>query len=163
MFTGEVTFQNDSIVSMLSRIEAVCGTFPRHMIAQGRQSGRFFAKSGLLFEKVSADDKESSHNHESDSEDDDSSEPRRQHVDIFQPKTTGLAARLGFAPDLMERADAAVKLSKEEGQQALFVDFCRKLLTIDPDTRPTAHQALQHPWMRYADSLPEEEIKYPST
>jgi serine/threonine protein kinase len=163
MFTGEVTFQNDSIVSMLSRIESICGTFPRHMIAQGRQSGRFFAKSGLLFEKVSADDKESSHNNESDSEDDDSSEPRRQHVDIFQPKTTGLAARLGFAKDLMERADANAKLSDLEGRQALFVDFCRKLLTIDPDTRPTAHQALQHPWMQYADNLPEAQIKYPST
>jgi serine/threonine protein kinase len=163
MFTGEVTFQNDSIVSMLSRIESICGTFPRHMIAQGRQSGRFFAKSGLLFEKVSADDKESSHNNESDSDDDDSSEPRRQHVDIFQPKTTGLAARLGFAKDLMERADANAKLSDLEGRQALFVDFCRKLLTIDPDTRPTAHQALQHPWMQYADNLPEAQIKYPST
>ena len=163
MFTGEVTFQNDSIVSMLSRIEAICGTFPRHMIAQGRQSGRFFAKSGLLFEKVAADEKDESGHDSNDSDDDDSSEPRRQYVDIFQPKTTSLAARLGFAGDLMERYDASAKLSKEESRQALFVDFVRQLLTIDPDVRPTARQALQHPWMNFADTLTEEDIKYPSS
>ena len=161
MFTGEVTFQNDSIVSMLSRIEAICGTFPRHMIAQGRQSGRFFAKSGLLFEKV-ADEKDESGHESNESDDDDSSEPRRQYVDIFQPKTTSLAARLGFDVDLMDRFDADVMLTKEESKQALFVDFVRKLLTIDSDVRPTAHQALQHPWMVYADTLTEEDIKYPS-
>lgn len=162
MFTGEVTFQNDSIVSMLSRIEAICGTFPRHMIAQGRQSGRFFAKSGLLFEKVVDDKDESGHNSD-ESDDDDSSEPKMQYVDIFQPKTTSLAARLGFAEDLMERYDADVMLTKEESRQAVFVDFIRKLLTIDPDVRPTARQALQHPWMAYAGTLSEDDIKYPSS
>lgn len=160
MFTGEVTFQNDSIVSMLSRIEAICGTFPRHMIAQGRQSGRFFAKSGLLFEKV-VDEKEDSGSNESD-DDDDSSEQRKQYVDIFQPKTTSLAARLGFAGDLMDRFDSGEKVTKEESRQAMFVDFVRKLLTIDPDVRPTARQALQHPWMLYAESLTEDDIRYPS-
>ena len=162
MFTGEVTFQNDSIVSMLSRIEAICGTFPRHMIAQGRQSGRFFATSGLLFEKVSSSDKEDS-DHSDESGDEESSEPKREYVDIFQPKTTTLSARLGFSADLLERYDSSAELSREESRQALFVDFVRKLLTIDPDVRPTACQALQHPWMRFAESLTEESIRYPSS
>eukprot|EP00977_Amphora_coffeiformis_P011182 scaffold2671_cov167-Amphora_coffeaeformis.AAC.20 len=162
MYTGEVTFQNDSIVSMLSRIEAICGTFPRHMIAQGRQSGRFFAKSGLLFEKVADDKDESGHNSD-ESDDDVSSESRRQYVDVFQPKTTSLAARLGFAADLMDRFDSDVMLTREESRQALFVDFVRMLLTIDSDIRPTARQALQHPWMVYAETLTEEDIKYPSS
>ena len=162
MFTGEVTFQNDSIVSMLSRIEAICGPFPRHMIAQGRQSGRFFAKSGLLFEKV-ADEKDESGHDSDESDDDDSNEARRQYVDIFQPKTTSISARLGFDADLMDRFDADIMLTKEESRQALFVDFVRKLLTIDSDARPTARQALQHPWMMYAETLTEEDIKYPSS
>jgi serine/threonine protein kinase len=55
MYTGEVTFQNDSIVSMLSQIGAICGPFPLHMIAQGWQSSRFFTKSGLLSENVEKD------------------------------------------------------------------------------------------------------------
>eukprot|EP00522_Entomoneis_paludosa_P007712 CAMPEP_0172440342 /NCGR_PEP_ID=MMETSP1065-20121228/988_1 /TAXON_ID=265537 /ORGANISM="Amphiprora paludosa, Strain CCMP125" /LENGTH=1147 /DNA_ID=CAMNT_0013189131 /DNA_START=110 /DNA_END=3553 /DNA_ORIENTATION=- len=158
MYTGEVTFQNDSIVSMLSRIEAICGAFPPHMIAQGRQSGRFFMRCGLLFEKLSGDD--SSHHSESDEEDE--SSDKKRYVDVFQPKVTTISSRLGFAPDLMMRYDSGTKLSREENRQAIFVDFVRKLLIIDPEKRPTASEALEHPWMKYAESLTEEEIKYPS-
>lgn len=154
MFTGEVTFQNDSIVSMLSRIESICGPFPRHMIAQGRQSGRFFTRSGLLFEKV--DDVDNSHG----------DDKRQALFDIFQPKSTCLSARLGFEDDLMEGFDdrdvqiGPFRSRREEKQT--FVDFVARLLTIDPDSRPTADEALSHPWMQYAASLSEDDIKYPS-
>jgi len=158
MFTGDVTFQNDSIVSMLSRIEAICGPFPRHMIGQGRQSGRFFTKCGLLFERAVRQE---------DGADTDSvatgDDGAIQHFDIFQPKVTSLSARLGFESDLMELFDSGKKLSAEQEKRAVFVDFVRKLLTIDSETRPTAAQALQHPWMEYASTLTEEDIKYPST
>ncbi|XP_054793288.1 uncharacterized protein LOC129298853 isoform X3 [Prosopis cineraria] len=33
---------------------------------------------------------------------------------------------------------------------ALFIDFVRYLLSINPKTRPTAAQALRHPWLSYA-------------
>ena len=158
MYTGEVTFQNDSLVSMLSRIEAICGAFPSHMILNGRQSGRFFTRCGLLYEKLEGDD--SSH---SGGSDEDSAAERKRFVDIFQPKDTTLSSRLGFAPDLLTRYDSGVKLSKEETRQAIFVDFVRQLLIVDPDRRPTAEQALKHPWMKHAASLSEDEIKYPST
>lgn len=138
MYTGEVTFQNDSIVSMLSRIEAICGPFPRHMIAQGRQSGRFFTKSGLLYEHVDADS-----NTKGDVAGDNSL------LDVFQPKRTTLAARLGI-PDI------------ETEEEALFVDFCSKLLAVDPDSRPSAADALKHPWIVAGESITEEDIKYPS-
>lgn len=157
MYTGEVTFQNDSIVSMLSRIEALCGPFPRHMIAQGRQSGRFFTKCGLLFERVAAgvEHEESSRS--------DADVSIRENFDIFQPKTTTLSSRLGFDGDLMEQFDSGTTLSAEQTQRALFVDFVRKVLTIEPEARPTASEALQHPWMQYAATLTEEDIKYPSS
>jgi hypothetical protein len=100
MFTGEVTFQNDSIVSMLSRIEALCGPFPRHMIAQGRQSSSFFTKCGLLYEKVSSGQDGERKEGSSDGGDSDGSdaEGKPGHCDIFQPKATTLSARLGYAP-----------------------------------------------------------------
>ena len=154
MFTGEVTFQNDSVVSMLSRIEGISGKTPTHMIDQGRQSAAFFTRSGLLFEKV-----------ESKSESDDTEEGDRRSrssYDIFQPKRTTLAARLGFEEDLMLKFDAGMNLSREQKKQAVFVDFVRSLLTIDPDRRPTAAEALQHPWMEYAATLTEADVKYPS-
>jgi serine/threonine protein kinase len=167
MFTGDVTFQNDSIVSMLSRIEALCGPFPRHMSSQGRQSSSFFTKCGLLYEKVSSgrgEGKEGSSDGESSGEsdgDDDKGKPK--YCDIFQPKATTLSARLGFAPDLLKNYDSGKRLSKESKRQALFVDFIRKLLTIDPETRPTAAEALKHPWIKYASSLTEDDVKYPSS
>lgn len=163
MYTGEVTFQNDSIVSMLSRIEAICGAFPRNMIAQGRQSGRFFARSGLLYESVDCDDDEEKKdpagllNFEED--DDDGKHGDSQPLfDVFQPKSTTLAARLGFESNLMELP----KGTAEEHEQALFVDFVRGMLTIDPDSRLSADEALQHPWIVSGASLTEEDIKYPS-
>lgn len=167
MFTGEVTFQNDSIVSMLSRIEAICGSFPRHMVAQGRQSGRFFTKSGLLYEVVDDSDNESSNNsppgpNDKEPEDDTAC---TVHYDIFQPKNTTLSSRIGFDADLMDDYEknsysGSGPLSDHELQQ-IFTDFVARLLTIDPDSRPTADEALQHPWMLYAATLTEEQIKYP--
>lgn len=148
MYTGDVTFQNDSIVSMLSRIEAICGPFPRHMIAQGRQSSRFFSKSGLLYELVEPDERRPNP-----VQDDDES----GLFDVFQPKRTTLAARLGFDPAALQQP-----ATPQAQDQALFVDFCQSLLTIDPDSRLSAAQALQHPWIVSGESLTEEDIKYPS-
>ncbi len=173
MFTGEVTFQNDSIVSMLSRIEAICGPFPRHMIAQGRQSGRFFTKSGLLYETVDGSErgdvpKSAPGPHDDDNNNNEDEEfHTAMQFDIFQPKQTRLCSRLGFDADLMDDFDLETSKTKfrnlERRHQQLFTDFVRGLLTIDPDGRPSAQEALQHPWMQYAATLTEEAVKYPSS
>jgi len=167
MYTGEVTFQNDSIVSMLSRIEAICGSFPRHMIAQGRQSGRFFTKSGLLYEVVDESDHENGTSPPGPNDEETDSETESSvQFDIFQPKSTRLSCRLGFDSDLMEDFGESYSSSgprSEHELQQIFTDFVARLLTIDPDGRPTAEEALQHPWMVFAASLTEEQIKYPSS
>lgn len=166
MYTGEVTFQNDSIVSMLSRIEAFRGSFPRHMIAQGRQCGRFFTKSGLLYELVGQSDEEEGLSIvppvPGDEESDHDPELERAEFDIFQPKSTQLSSRLGFDATLMD--DYGEKnVSVERKIQQMFTDFVSRLLTIDPDNRPNAQEALNHPYMLYAASLTEDDIKYPSS
>jgi serine/threonine protein kinase len=63
----------------------------------------------------------------------------------------------------MEKFDSGKPLSKDEKHQALFTDLVRKLLTIDPEARPTAAEALDHPAMLYAANLTEADIKYPSS
>ncbi len=165
MYTGEVTFQNDSIVSMLSRIETFRGSFPRQMIAQGRQSGRFFTKSGLLYEVVgqSDDDEGLSVAPPAPNDEDSGSESELNHVqfDIFQPKNTRLSTRLGFDADLMDDYGAK-SVPVERKIEQMFTDFVAKLLTTDPDNRPSADEALKHPYMIYAASLTDDEIKYPS-
>ena len=151
MYTGEVTFQNDSEVSMLSRIEAICGPFPRHMIAKGRNCHRIFTDSGLIYEKVAGRDPEESGSRSGSDEDDE------DVFHVFQPKRTTIAARLGFDADFLERP----KLSDGDEQRALFIDFVSKLLTVDPDLRPTAEEALQHPWILSSLDLTADDIRYP--
>jgi serine/threonine protein kinase len=164
MYTGEVIFQNDSIVSMLSRIEAFRGSFPRHMIAQGRQCGRFFTKSGLLYEIVDESDRDEAASRTPpgpDDESDSENESEKAQFDIFQPKSTRLSSRLGFDDDLMD--DCGEKNIPSERQiKQMFTDFVARLLTIDPDGRPSAEEALNHPWMLYASSLTDDQIKYPA-
>lgn len=153
MYTGQVTFQNDSVVSMLSRIEAICGAFPRHMIENGRQSDNFFTPTGLLYEKTECDDEVHPDSSRSFAEDD----LDESVFTVFQPKTTTMAERLGFDADLMSRS----RHTWEEDEKALFVDFVTKLLTIDPSKRPTADEALEHPWILSGFNLSEDDLRYP--
>lgn len=158
MFTGQVTFQNDSVVSMLARIEAICGAFPRHMIEEGRQSGQFFTPTGLLYEKVESDDNSAIRMNTSTSfTDDDSVSGENSLFNVLQPKTTTMAERLGFDPNLMNTK----RKTWEEDEKALFTDFVTKLLTVDPDKRPSAEEALEHPWILSGFNLTEEDLKYP--
>ncbi|KAL7544999.1 hypothetical protein ACHAWF_008369 [Thalassiosira exigua] len=155
MYTNEVTFQNDSELSMLSRIEAVCGTFPGHMISDGRNSHRIFTDSGLIYEKVSEDDAEDEDRSRGSSENDDDSGDKTM-FNVYQPKMTSVAARLGFDEDFMDQPN----LSEDDKKRALFVDFVSKLLTIDPDRRLSAAEALNHPWIVSSLDLTEDDIRY---
>ena len=158
MYTGQVTFQNDSVVSMLSRIEAICGAFPRNMIDDGRQSGQFFTPTGLLYEKVEVDDDSGIRMDTSTSfNDDDSAAAENTLFNVYQPKTTTMAERLGFDANLM----GSKRKTWEEDEKALFTDFVTKLLTIDPDKRPSADEALEHPWILSGYNLSEDDLKYP--
>jgi serine/threonine protein kinase len=104
MYTGQVTFQNDSVVTMLCRIEAICGAFPRHMIENGRQSGQFFTPTGLLYEKADDDDEsESQLNSTPSAFDEDSDDGDSGLFNVFQPKITTMAERLGFDANLIEK------------------------------------------------------------
>jgi serine/threonine protein kinase len=49
----------------------------------------------------------------------------------------------------------------QDEEKALFIDFIRKLLTIDPDHRLTAAQALEHPWILSAQNISEDDLIYP--
>lgn len=42
-----------------------------------------------------------------------------------------------------------------------FLDFLACLLTLDPEKRPTAALALQHPWLRPENAFPVEPYELP--
>ena len=156
MYTNEVTFQNDSELSMLSRIEAICGPFPRHMIAKGRNSHRIFTDSGLIYEKLASEDQDDEARIDDRSRGSSDDGVDKSLYNVYQPKMTTIAGRLGFEEDFMDQP----RLSEDDNNRALFIDFVGKLLTVDPDLRPTATEALKHPWITSSLELNEDDIKY---
>eukprot|EP00736_Rhodelphis_marinus_P012857 Rmarinus@m.26310 len=119
LFTGYVLFQNDSVATLLARINGIIGPFPKSMMTRGRYVHRFYTKSGILFEK------------ERDSEEQSPQGGNSGYVYIL-PKKSTLRKRL-------------------HTDDEKFVDFVAKLLELDPAKRPTAAEALQHPWLTQVD------------
>lgn len=106
--------QNESVASMVARMEGILGPLPDWMVAQGRYAYRIFTRHGLVYER----------------------NPKTGLFEVLRPKRTTLAARLPAA---------------DEG----MLDFIECLLHPDPNKRPSAEEALQHPWLahQYPDSV----------
>ncbi|CAG9461009.1 unnamed protein product [Pedinophyceae sp. YPF-701] len=49
--TGHVLFSNDSLATMLARIEGILGPLPQHMLDKGRFTHRFYTRSGQLYDR----------------------------------------------------------------------------------------------------------------
>jgi serine/threonine protein kinase len=134
LFTGRVLFQNESIVEMLALVESVCGGFPRDMVNNGSKSPEYYLSSGLLCSK---------HNIEE-------NDAQVELYDIYRPTRSKLEDWLGLPP------------ATGDAVESQFLDFLRKLLTVDPANRLTAEDALAHPWILWGMLLTEDDVKYPA-
>eukprot|EP00200_Dunaliella_tertiolecta_P003736 CAMPEP_0202359942 /NCGR_PEP_ID=MMETSP1126-20121109/13064_1 /ASSEMBLY_ACC=CAM_ASM_000457 /TAXON_ID=3047 /ORGANISM="Dunaliella tertiolecta, Strain CCMP1320" /LENGTH=1262 /DNA_ID=CAMNT_0048953517 /DNA_START=67 /DNA_END=3855 /DNA_ORIENTATION=- len=105
--SGQVLFQNDSLATLLARLEGILGPVPEWMVQKGRYASRFYTRSGQLYERNPATDR----------------------YEMLIPKRTTLSHRV---PDAHKG----------------LVDFISYLLLVDPHKRPTASEALQHPFMQ---------------
>lgn len=130
MFSGYVLFQNDSVQTMLARIQGVLGALPHHMVEHGRDAGKYFTRNRQIFERVRVpcDEAAAALEHPGDVAVDSAGAPTVTRYLLIYPKRTTLRHRL-HAPD------------------PTFVEFVSWLLTLDPQTRPTAAEALEHPWL----------------
>ena len=45
--------QNDSLATLLARLEGILGPVPQRLLSQGRYTHRFYTRSGALFERNS--------------------------------------------------------------------------------------------------------------
>ena len=120
LYTGYVLFQNDSVATMLSRITGILGPFPESILANGRDTGKYFTLSNIVYER---DDDGAFH--------------------LIFPKKTDLRTRLHFS----------AKPEDQTEDENLFVEFIRSLLDTNPTKRPTAEEALKHPWLNDADTV----------
>jgi serine/threonine protein kinase len=135
LFTGNVLFQNDTVQGLLSRVIGIIGPLPDEMFKTGRLVGNFFTKEKLLFVEDTGEDK---NKHLSEEMAEILKKKKANQITIMVPKRTSLKARL--------RSD-----------DAMFLDFIRCLLELDKDRRPSAKEALRHPWItecKYVDGLP---------
>jgi serine/threonine protein kinase len=53
LWTGRVLFQNESVPTMLARMQGVLGPFDEAYLARGKLTHRFFTKSFQLYDKRS--------------------------------------------------------------------------------------------------------------
>jgi len=123
MLTGYVLFQNDSIQTMLARIQGVLEPFPEHMLEHGRDVPKYFTSNNLLYERI------------------DDGEGGSGGFLLIYPKKTSLRHRL-------------------HSDDPKFLDFVAKTLAIDPALRPTAEEALRHPWILDGLKYSPEDIAY---
>eukprot|EP00923_Selenidium_pygospionis_P039293 GHVN01068374.1.p1 GENE.GHVN01068374.1~~GHVN01068374.1.p1 ORF type:complete len:1065 (+),score=109.93 GHVN01068374.1:378-3197(+) len=132
LWTGFVLFQNDGVVSLMTRIVGIIGHIPYYMAR--RSHAKLFTRDGQLYETINGPSQES----------------RVPHLNEGRDKTSD---RLMYRILLPKQSSLKQRLRTDD---LLFVDFLRSLLTIDPAERPTAIEALQHPWLhagRYADGI----------
>jgi serine/threonine protein kinase len=127
LYTGYVLFQNDSVATMLSRITGIMGPFPPHVIHAGKDSGKYFTLSNIVYERT--EDK--------------------RGFNLVMPKKTNLRSRL----HLYDTKSSPQKERRSALDDDLFVDFVEQLLNLDPIERLTAQEALRHPWLDDADSV----------
>jgi len=128
LWTGYVLFQNDSVQSLLARIAGIVGPFPASMLAVGRFVPNYFTQDGRLFKELEVE--------------------VPPGVDIGPPE---LIRRIQLL--LPKRSSIRQRMRVEDD---CFEDFLTCLLQIDPAKRPTAAEAMQHPWLqpgRYSDGL----------
>lgn len=126
LYTGYVLFQNDSVQGLLSRVIGIIGPVPEYMMKEGRLVSNFFTREGLIYQEANEDENGNSQSQKKSKpppKDDDDLK-----INILVAKKTTLKKRL-----------------KSEDKH--FLDFVRWLLEIDPLKRPTAKEALSHPWL----------------
>ncbi|GAB4815019.1 hypothetical protein N2152v2_002065 [Parachlorella kessleri] len=105
--TGRVLFQNESLPTLLARLEGILGPIPAHLLQRGRFSHKYFTRQGDIYERSR----------------------RTGRYEYLRPKRTSLRRRTGISDELM-------------------LDFLLQLLQVDPARRPSAEEALRHPWLQ---------------
>jgi len=128
LWTGYVLFQNDSVQSLLARIAGIVGAFPPAMLAGGRFVPNYFTQDGRLYKELEVD---------------------LSDVEVAPP--TEMLRRIQLL--LPKRSSLKQRMRTEDEP---FLEFLTWMLRIDPAERPTAAEALQHPFLQkglYSDGL----------
>jgi serine/threonine protein kinase len=124
--------QNDSVATLLARLEGILGPIPEWMVCKGRYSHRFYTKTGHLYERVSTPGRASGSGGSPSGAASGgvSAGGGGDLYELLVPKRTSMSHRI---------PDAAPGL----------LDLIGCLLSVDPRKRPSAAEALMHPWLQH--------------
>ena len=116
----------------------IIGPIPEYMMKEGKLVSNFFTREGLIYMEAPDEDEESQSGiHPAQRKKKVRNEDEELKVHILVAKLTTLRQRLGTDDEL-------------------FIDFVRWLLEVDPLKRPTAKQAMTHPWLTEAKYVIED-------
>ena len=121
LYSKTVLFMSDSVHSLLARVIGIIGPIPEWMYEKGTTVNGMFCKEKLLFMEANAVNDTNANISTT------SVGKKKMHVIV--PKRTLLKNRIHC-------------------EDKNFIDFLRYLLKIDPNERPTAEEALNHPWFK---------------
>ena len=121
LYSKTVLFMSDSVHSLLARVIGIIGPIPEWMYEKGTTVNGMFCKEKLLYMEADAVNDTNANISTT------SVGKKKMHVIV--PKRTLLKNRIHC-------------------EDKNFIDFLRYLLKIDPNERPTAEEALNHPWFK---------------
>lgn len=139
-----VCLQNDSVPTLLARLEGILGRIPSWMVQQGRYANRFYTRSGQLYEHVQAPPHSRSHSQASAS-----TSPQSPQPNSTPGSREGRGAdKCGDRYELLVPRKTSLRHRVPDADSGL-VDFVAFLLNVDPHKRPSAEEALCHPWLQH--------------
>ena len=137
---------------MLARMQSLLGPFPRTLL-EGRDARKYVTAGGSVFIR-----ERDLHDGNGDSPADVDVEGGAAIVGEHEDGAKGARGGGSVWPDSAEDPAHFVLLQPvrsslrsrlpEDCRDDAFVEFLGALLSLDPDTRPTASQALRHPWLQ---------------
>lgn len=143
MVTGRVLFPNSTPATILARMEGILGKMPGHMVVRGKYAPRYFTADSRIYQRNSQTVRLLHVLHQEGAlhilgantspvvgEIDSLCLLVQGQIELLKPKRSSLARRVREA---------------DEG----MLDFLSMLLQVDPGKRPTASDALHHPWLDY--------------
>ena len=121
LYSKTVLFMSDSVHSLLARVIGIIGPIPEWMFEKGTTVNGMFCKEKLLYMEADAVNDTNANIS--------TTSVGKKQMHVIVPKRTLLKNRIHC-------------------DDQNFIDFLRYLLKIDPNERPTAEEALNHPWFK---------------
>eukprot|EP01136_Pigoraptor_vietnamica_P026988 Opistho-1_new@82704 len=138
LYAGFVLFPSSSIATMLARIESVLGPLPLSLLAEGVNAHKYYVRRTVTGDAENTTPTQSQ-------------QPVANEAPgmfaIYEPKSNGPPVILRPIPVSLN-AVLSCGPAPEQGESVDgFVQFVRCFLTPDPVDRPSAAEALGHPWL----------------